>query len=48
MVGAVSAFVLGRAILAAAKELACEAIYTEDLSDEQVCDGVRIINPFLH
>ena len=35
------------AILAAAKLMQCEAVYSEDLSHEQNYDGVRVINPFL-
>ncbi|MYB41169.1 MAG: PIN domain-containing protein [Chloroflexi bacterium] len=35
------------AILAAAKLLGCEAVYSEDLSHEQDYDGVMVINPFL-
>ena len=35
------------AILAAAKMLGCEAVYSEDLSQEQDYDGVRVVNPFL-
>ena len=34
------------AILAAAKMLGCEAVYSEDLSQEQDYDGVRVVNPF--
>ena len=34
------------AILAAAKMLGCEAVYSEDLSHEQNYDGVMVINPF--
>ena len=34
------------AILAAARARGCEAVYTEDLSDGQDYDGVRVINPF--
>ncbi len=34
------------AILAAARELGCDAIYTEDLSSEQDYDGLRVVNPF--
>ena len=34
------------AILAAAKMLGCEAVYSEDLSHEEDYDGVRVINPF--
>ena len=35
------------AILAAAKALGCDAVYSEDLSDSQDYGGVRVINPFL-
>ena len=35
------------AILAAAKLMGCEAVYSEDLSHEQNYDGVMVINPFL-
>ena len=35
------------AILAAAKMLGCEAVYSEDMSDQQDYDGVRVINPFV-
>ena len=35
------------AILAAAKMLGCDAVYSEDLSHSQDYDGVRVINPFL-
>ena len=34
------------AILAAARALGCDAVYTEDLSEHQEYDGIRIINPF--
>ena len=34
------------AILAAAKSAGCDAVYTEDLNDEQEYDGLRVINPF--
>ena len=34
------------AILAAAKVLGCEAVYSEDLSHLQDYDGLRVINPF--
>ena len=34
------------AILAKAKMLGCEAVYSEDLSHEQGYDGVRVMNPF--
>ena len=35
------------AILAAAKMLGCEAVYSEDMSHQQDYDGLRIINPFV-
>ena len=35
------------AILAAARMLGCDAVYSEDLSHSQDYDGVRVINPFL-
>ena len=35
------------AILAAAKLMGCEAVYSEDLSHQQNYDGVMVINPFL-
>ena len=35
------------AILAAARALGCDAVYSEDLSTEQDYDGLRVINPFL-
>lgn len=34
-------------ILAAAIELGCHTLYTEDFTDGQIVDGVRIVNPFL-
>lgn len=34
------------AILAAARNLGCEAVYSEDMSSEQGYDGIRVINPF--
>ncbi len=34
------------AILAAAQELGCRTLYTEDLNHGQDYDGVRVINPF--
>ena len=34
------------AILAAAKMLGCEAVYSEDLSEGQSYNGVTVINPF--
>ena len=33
------------AILAAARALGCDAVYSEDLSEEQDYDGLRVINP---
>ena len=33
-------------ILAAARALGCDAVYSEDLSSEQDYDGLRVINPF--
>ena len=35
------------AILAAAKILGCDAVYSEDLSHSQDYDGLQVINPFL-
>ena len=35
------------AILAAAKMLGCEAVYSEDMSHQQDYDGLRVINPFV-
>jgi predicted nucleic acid-binding protein len=34
------------AIIAAAREMGCTAIYSEDLNAEQNYDGVTIVNPF--
>ena len=34
------------AILAAARALSCDAVYSEDLNPHQDYDGLRIINPF--
>ena len=34
-------------ILAAAKALGCEVVYSEDLNHGQVVEGVRIENPFI-
>jgi predicted nucleic acid-binding protein len=34
------------AIIAAAKEMGCATVYSEDLNDGQTYDGVTIINPF--
>lgn len=34
------------AILAAANILGCEAVYSEDLNDQQDYGGMRVINPF--
>ena len=36
------------AILAAARMCGCDAVYTEDPSDEQDYDGLRVVNPFTH
>ena len=33
-------------ILAAARTLGCDAVYSEDLSSEQDYDGLRVIDPF--
>ena len=35
------------AILAAAQELGCQTLYSEDLSHGQTYDTVQVINPFL-
>ena len=34
------------AILAAARALGCDTVYSEDLSDQQNYDGLRVTNPF--
>ena len=34
------------AILAAARSIGCDAVYSEDLNPEQDYDGLRVINPF--
>lgn len=34
------------AVVAAAKRLNCDTLYSEDLSDGQSYDGVRVANPF--
>lgn len=34
-------------ILAAAQQLGCKTLYTEDLNHRQLYDGVQVINPFL-
>ncbi len=36
------------AILAAARLLGCDAVYSEDMSHTQDYDGLRVINPFAH
>ena len=36
------------AILAAARALGCEAVYSEDLSSQQDYSGIRVLNPFEH
>lgn len=33
-------------IIAAAQELGCKTLYSEDLNDGQDDDGVRVLNPF--
>lgn len=35
------------AVVAAAKQLNCETLYSEDLADGQSYEGVRVVNPFL-
>jgi len=35
------------AIIAAAVELGCETVYSEDLNHGQLYAGVRVVNPFL-
>jgi predicted nucleic acid-binding protein len=35
------------AILAAAKQLGCHTVYSEDMNHGQDYDGVRVLNPFL-
>ena len=34
------------AILAAAKTMGCATVYSEDLNDGQIYDGVTVVNPF--
>jgi predicted nucleic acid-binding protein len=34
------------AILAAASQMGCQTLYSEDLNDGQTYDGVTVINPF--
>jgi predicted nucleic acid-binding protein len=34
------------AVIAAAIALGCDRLYTEDLTDGQVVDGVTVVNPF--
>ena len=34
------------AILAAARVLGCDAVYSEDLNPQQDYDGLRVVNPF--
>ncbi len=34
-------------ILAAAKEAFCEKLYSEDLQNGQIYDGIEVINPFV-
>lgn len=33
-------------IMASAKAAGCDLIYSEDLSDDQDYDGIRVVNPF--
>jgi predicted nucleic acid-binding protein len=33
-------------ILAAAQALGCEVVYSEDMVDGRVYDGIRVLNPF--
>lgn len=35
------------AIVAAAKQMGCRTLYTEDLNAGQTCDGVTVVNPFM-
>lgn len=35
------------AILAAAMELGCDTVYSEDLNHGQIYAGVKVVNPFL-
>ncbi len=35
------------AVIAAARALGCDRVYTEDLSQGQVVEGLRVIDPFL-
>lgn len=35
------------AIVTAAKQMGCQKVYSEDLNDGQVYDGVTVINPFI-
>jgi predicted nucleic acid-binding protein len=34
------------AIVAAAKRGRCNTLYSEDLADGQIYDGIRVVNPF--
>ena len=36
------------AVLATARIRGCDVVYSEDMSDEQDYDGLRMINPFAH
>ena len=36
------------AILAQSGLLGCDAVYSEDMSDTQNYDGLRVVNPFPH
>ena len=33
-------------IIAAARQLGCETLYSEDMNDGQIYDGVKVVNPF--
>jgi predicted nucleic acid-binding protein len=34
------------AIIAAARQMGCQAMYSEDLNPGQIYDGVTVVNPF--
>lgn len=35
------------AIIAAAKQMGCQALYSEDMNHGQVYDGITVVNPFI-
>ena len=35
-------------VVAAAKSAGCDTVYSEDMGDGQIYDGVKVINPFAH